>query len=62
MRIPGFTAEESLYKTSEDYQNQSIMRDATLATLVRTGVVPAAIKVCRCPCCIQVGGNLVCCE
>jgi hypothetical protein len=27
-----------------------------------TRIEPQALKACKCPCCIEVAGHLVCCE
>jgi hypothetical protein len=65
MRIPGFNAEASLYKTLGNYQS------APSALGRGNGVIPALdmkslqrpdiIVSCVCPCCICIDGLCFCC-
>lgn len=58
MQLPGFNAEASLASPSQRYAAERRETDAARGS----SIVPQAIRVCRCPCCIQVGSNLVCCD
>jgi hypothetical protein len=73
MRLPGFTAEASIYKMTEHYQTAGI----TIAFDAVGSIAPAALMAapaltlrqrddgggasCFCPCCIISGGILWCC-
>jgi len=66
LRIPGFSAEASLYKTQGRYQS------SPGASGAGTGVIPALemkslarpdiIVSCVCPCCICIDGICFCCR
>lgn len=69
-KIPGFTAEASIYKTVERYRMAGIMIPVDTVT---SSIAPAAFLAapapreknggasCFCPCCIISGGILWCC-
>lgn len=67
MNLPEFTAEASLYKTSEQYQMSQISREfrskGTLVAQLRVGLNPGSRiggginpgdRFCICPCCLCV--------
>jgi hypothetical protein len=59
INMPGFSAEASLYKTSEHYQgaqSESAMRTITGASILagREQILPQAKRMCQCPCTIMI--------
>ncbi len=68
MTMPNFTAEASLYKTSEHYQLAQVIAavssEGTVVPQQMTALrapVDDVVVSCRCPCCICVGRVCVCC-
>jgi hypothetical protein len=58
MTMPGFTAEESVYRSAEPFQLAGKAAASTSEVIASR----PSVDVCTCPCCIGIGNGLrICC-